>query len=101
MSLATRLLQLIGIDPSNLTHAGITRLLIEQQQRGIDSVEVARQLAAIPFIKQLLPDDVDPESYWQELMKDPEARATVHPLNRGALKKYIVEALKALKEATH
>ena len=100
MSIASLLLKCLGIDPEQLTPLGITRLLIQQQQSGISPIEVARQLARVPGIRQLLPDDANPEAYWRTLMEDPDARASIHPLNRAALKQYIVDSLTHLKEAT-
>jgi hypothetical protein len=97
--LADRLLKFLGIDVSQFTPLGITRMLIAQMEAGIPAADVARQLAAVPGIHQLLPDDANPEMYWQQLINDPEAKASMHPLDRAALHRYIVDVLTQLKEA--
>lgn len=88
----SRILQAIRQNAAALTPAGIASNLLQQMKAGTPPAQVARTLANFPGIRERI-GTADVKDFWALLMNDPAAKAAIHPMDRGELKKYMAQVL--------
>lgn len=76
----------------NLTPAKMADSLLSQMKSGVPPSQVAQTLANFPGIGEKI-GDANVDTFWNFLMNDPEAKRTIHPMDRAALKAYMGEVL--------
>ena len=76
----------------NLTPAKMAESLLTQMKSGVPPSHVAQTLATFPGIREKI-GDANVDTFWNFLMNDPEAKRTIHPMDRAALKAYMGEVL--------